>query len=75
MGSSLMFLLSADCENRFGNGRTRVLFQLQQPQSESLFILGAGSLALPTDGVLNAEAPVFVVREMQQRFQGSRTSG
>jgi hypothetical protein len=46
-----------------GNGRTRVIFQLQQPVSDRLFILGTGMLPLPTDEAIRAEAPVFTVTE------------
>lgn len=44
-----------------GNGRTRVTFYLQQPVSDRLFVVGGGSLPLPTEGLLRAEAPLFTV--------------
>jgi hypothetical protein len=42
-------------------GRTRIIFQLQQPASEQLFILGTASLPLPADGRLKPAVPAFTV--------------
>jgi len=42
-------------------GRTRITFQLQQPASEQLFILGTASLPLPADGRLKPAVPAFIV--------------
>jgi hypothetical protein len=42
------------------DGRTRITFQLQQPVSDRLFVLGAGSLPLPNDGLLKPQPPLFV---------------
>jgi hypothetical protein len=42
-------------------GRTRIIFQLQQPASEQLFILGTASLPLPVDGRLKPALPAFTV--------------
>lgn len=44
-----------------GNGRTRVTFQLQQPVSGQLFVLGTSSAALPADRQIRMEPPTFVV--------------
>jgi hypothetical protein len=44
-------------------GRTRILFQLQQPASDQLFILGTASLPLPADGRLLPAVPEFAVPE------------
>ena len=46
-----------------GNGRTRVIFQLQQPVSGQLFVLGTASAALPADRQIRMEPPTFVVPE------------
>ncbi len=46
-----------------GNGRTRVIFQLQQPISGQLFVLGTASAALPADRQIRMEPPTFVVPE------------
>ncbi|MFM8479178.1 MAG: hypothetical protein ACKOEO_25600, partial [Planctomycetaceae bacterium] len=42
-------------------GRTRILFQLQQPASDQLFILGTASLPLSADGRLVPALPEFAV--------------
>ncbi len=42
-------------------GVTRIIFQLQQPASDQLFILGTASLPLPTDGRLQPALPAFTV--------------
>jgi hypothetical protein len=44
-----------------GAGRTRILFQLQQPASEQLFVLGTASLPLPADGRIQSTVPAFAV--------------
>ena len=44
-----------------GDGRTRVIMQLQQPVTERLFVLGTASLPLPADRVIRSEVPSIVV--------------
>ncbi len=44
-----------------GNGRTRVILQLQQPVTDRLFVLGTASLPLPADRVIRSEVPSIVV--------------
>lgn len=44
-----------------GNGKTRVIFHLQTPVTEQYFVLGNANLPLPSDRVLKAEAPAFVI--------------
>ena len=44
-----------------GNGRTRIVFQLQQPVSGQLFVLGTASAALPADRQIRMEPPTFAV--------------
>ena len=44
-----------------GNGRTRVIMQLQQPVTDRLFVLGTASLPLPADRVIRSEVPSIVV--------------
>jgi hypothetical protein len=44
-----------------GEGRTRILFQLQQPAAEQFFILGTASLPLPADGRILPALPAFLV--------------
>ncbi len=44
-----------------GNGMTRVTFQLQQPMTDRLFVLGTASLPLPADRVIRVDAPKIVV--------------
>ena len=44
-----------------GNGKTRITFQLQQPITERLFVLGTASLPLPADKVIRSEVPVIVI--------------
>ncbi|HCP10745.1 MAG TPA: hypothetical protein DIT89_00275, partial [Planctomycetaceae bacterium] len=44
-----------------GDGRTRIIFQLQQPVSGQLFVLGTASAALPADRQIRMEPPNFVI--------------
>ena len=44
-----------------GNGRTRVIMQLQQPVTDRLFVLGTASLPLPADRAIRSEVPNIVV--------------
>ncbi|MFM7040171.1 MAG: hypothetical protein ACKO2L_20895 [Planctomycetaceae bacterium] len=42
-------------------GVTRIVFQLQQPAADQIFILGTASLPLPADGRLQPALPAFIV--------------
>ncbi len=44
-----------------GDGRTRVVMQLQQALTDRLFVLGTASLPLPADKVIRGEVPNIVV--------------
>lgn len=44
-----------------GNGRTRITFQLQQPVSDRLFVVGTASLPIPSDRRIRADVPDIVV--------------
>lgn len=44
-----------------GNGKTRVMMQLQQPVTDRLFVLGTASLPLPADKVIRSEMPNIIV--------------
>jgi len=44
-----------------GNGRTRVTFQLQQPVTDRLFVIGTASLPLPSNRVIRADVPSIVI--------------
>lgn len=44
-----------------GDGRTRIIIQLQQPVTDRLFVLGTASLPLPTDRIIRSDVPNFAV--------------
>ncbi len=44
-----------------GDGRTRVLIQLQQPVTDRLFVLGTASLPLPADKIIRSDVPNILV--------------
>lgn len=44
-----------------GDGRTRVLMQLQQPVTDRLFVLGTASLPLPADKIIRSDVPNILV--------------
>ncbi|MEJ7595736.1 MAG: hypothetical protein WKF77_29855 [Planctomycetaceae bacterium] len=59
-----------------GNGRTRVIMQLQQPVTDRLFVLGMASLPLPTDRVIRSEVPGIVVPSgAPSTLSGQATTG